>query len=86
DPANSVTVSVTEGGTIAWNKDPVTLEEFIQKLQNYAATDPDPKVLINGDERASFAQAVYAFDEARKAGIEKVLIETRVRPPTAAAQ
>ncbi|HEX9785975.1 MAG TPA: biopolymer transporter ExbD, partial [Opitutaceae bacterium] len=47
DPANSVTVSVTEGGTIAWNKDPVTLEEFIQKLQNYAATDPDPKVLIN---------------------------------------
>lgn len=82
DPSNSVTITVTEAGTIAWNKDPVTLEVFIQNLQTYVATEPEPKVLINGDANANFAQAVYAFDEARKAGIKKVLIETRIRPPT----
>jgi biopolymer transport protein ExbD len=37
-------------------------------------------VLINGDETAFFSQARYVFDEVRKAGIQKVKIETRVRP------
>lgn len=81
DPSNSVTITVTDTGTLAWNKDPVTLDDFIHRLQTYKASEPDPKVLINGDERASFAQAVYAFDEVRKAGIDKVFIETRIRPP-----
>lgn len=80
DPANTVTITVTEGGTLAWNKETVTLDEFITKLQTYAATEPEPNVLLNGDERATFAQAIYAFDEVRKAGIDKIRIETRIRP------
>ena len=38
-------------------------------------------MLINGDENAYFSQAIYAFDEARKAGFQKVLIETRLKQP-----
>ncbi|PTY06570.1 biopolymer transporter ExbD [Opitutaceae bacterium EW11] len=81
DPANSVTITVTQEGTLAWDKDPISLEEFITRLQAYKQTEPNPKVLINGDENALFAQARYVFDEVRKAGIQKVLIETRIRPP-----
>ncbi len=79
DPAGTVTVSVTDEGTIAWNRDLVTLDEFLVRLQQYRQQEPDGRVLINGDERAFFAQAIYVFDEARKAGFTKVFIETRMR-------
>jgi biopolymer transport protein ExbD len=58
----------------------VTLDEFLQRLVKFHHDYPtDGRVLINGDERAFFAQAIYVFDEARKAGFTKVFIETRVR-------
>jgi biopolymer transport protein ExbD len=80
DPAGTVTITVT-ADVIAWNKEPITLDEFIARLQAYKAAEPEPKVLINGDENAYFSQAVYVFDEVRKAGISKVLIETRIKQP-----
>ena len=45
--------------------------------------EPDAHLLINGDQNAFFYQAIFAFDEARKAGIQRVLIETLVKPPPA---
>ena len=78
DP-NGVTISVTEAGTIAWNKDFVSLAEFIERLRTYKAAEPDGKILINGDESAMFNAALYVFDEARKAGFNKIFIETKVR-------
>jgi biopolymer transport protein ExbD len=81
DPAGTVTISVTSEGTLAWDKDLITLDEFLTRLQAYKqAMGPDAMVLINGDETAFFSQARYVFDEVRKAGIQKVKIETRVRP------
>jgi biopolymer transport protein ExbD len=77
DPNGTATVSVTDEGTLAWNKDLVTLDEFLVRLQQYHRDEPDGRILINGDEKAFFAQAVYVFDEARKAGFLKVFIETR---------
>lgn len=77
DPNGTVTVSVTDEGALAWNKDLVTLDEFLTRLQQYHRDEPDGRILINGDERAFFAQAVYVFDEARKAGFKQVFIETR---------
>lgn len=82
DPAGSVTVSVTQEGTIAWDKEPVTLDDFLARIKKFKLDNPEPdaKVLINGDENAMFSQAIYVFDEVRKAGIQKVLIETKVKP------
>ncbi len=79
DPNGTVTISVTDEGTLAWNKELVTLDEFLQRLQQYHRDEPEGRILINGDERAYFAQAVYVFDEARKAGFTKVFIETRTK-------
>ena len=79
DPAGTVTITVTQEGTLAWNKDPVTLDEFIARLTQYHLQEPEGRILINGDERAFFAQAIYVFDQARRAGFTKVYIETRVR-------
>jgi biopolymer transport protein ExbD len=81
DPSGTATITVTTEGTIAWNKDPVTLDEFINRLQAFKVLHPDDaRVLINGDTEATFSSVIYVFDEVRKAGISKVLIETTVRP------
>ncbi len=80
DAEGAVTITITAQGTLAWDKLPVTLDEFIAKLQAYKQTDPNPRVLINGDEDALFTQVRYVVDEVRKAGIGKILIETRIRP------
>ena len=77
DPSGTVTISVTDEGTLAWNKDLVTLDEFLIRLQQYHQQEPDGRILINGDERAFFAQAVYVFDQARIVGFKRIFIETR---------
>ncbi|ATC64797.1 biopolymer transporter ExbD [Nibricoccus aquaticus] len=75
----AVTISFTAEGSIGWDKDLITLDEFITRLQAYKQTEPDPRILINGDETAMFSQSRYVIDEIRKAGITKVLLETRIR-------
>lgn len=81
DPAGSYTISVTSEGTLGWNKDAISLDEFLERLAVvYRQEGKDAKFLINGDEAAYFSQARYVFDEVRKAGFTKVKIETQVTP------
>jgi biopolymer transport protein ExbD len=77
---STVTISVTEAGTIAWNKDFISLSEFIDRLKTFKAQEPDGRILINGDQGAFFNSALYVFDEARKTGFQRIFIETKVRP------
>jgi biopolymer transport protein ExbD len=78
DTAGTVTLSVTAEGTLAWNKDIITLDEFLERIQRYKIEEADPRVLINADERALFAQVVYVVDQVRLAQITKIYIETRI--------
>ncbi len=82
DPNGTVTVSITQEGTIGWNKEQITLDEFIKRLKVFHAQHPeaDANILINGDKDAMFSQAVYVLDEARRAGIQRILIQTEVMP------
>ena len=77
DPDETVTISVTKLGTIAWYRDePVLLEDFIARIQDFRIKNPDWRVLINADTDAEFSRVIYVFDEVRKAGFRKVYIET----------
>src|SRR5450755_2756663 len=56
DPDGTATISVTQEGTIAWDMDPVTLDEFLVRLKAFKAEHPeDARILINGDTEASFS-------------------------------
>jgi biopolymer transport protein ExbD len=77
--ADSVTISVTDQSTLAWDKDTIMVDELIPRLKQFYAANPEGKILINGDENARFNDAIYVFDEARKTGFKKVFIETKVR-------
>jgi len=78
DPAGWATVSVTATGTLALDRDPISLDEFLSRLKTFHLQHPEPDahILINGDAEAMWNVAYYVLDEARKAGIQKVLIET----------
>lgn len=82
DPAGTYTISITSEGTLAWNKDMISLDEFLERLETvYQQEGKEAQFLINGDQTAYFSQARYVFDEVRKSGFQKVKIETRVLQP-----
>jgi biopolymer transport protein ExbD len=80
DPSGTATISVTQEGTMAWDKDPVTLDEFLIRLRQFHNEHPDDaRILINADMEASYSSVIYAIDEVRKIGISKVMIESRAK-------
>jgi len=79
DPTGAVTLTVTAEGTIYWDKELVTLDEFLNRIQQYQLTEgEDARVLINADERTLFGQVTYVVDQVRLAKIPKIYVETRV--------
>jgi biopolymer transport protein ExbD len=77
DPSGSHTVTILPAGDLAWDKDPVSAAEFLQRISDYHLQEPDGRILINGDETAHFAGVIYVMDQARLAGFRKVFIEVR---------
>jgi len=72
---NTLTLTVKENGEIYFNKDLVTLEELAVALEKVKA-DPTLSIIINGDEKAGFGQAIQVLDTVRSLGIAKVSIRT----------
>lgn len=77
DRENYAAITVTETGDYYFNKDAASLEEIVERLKAIKEQEKDPKVFINGDEKAEFGRAIAVLDETRKLGITKVAIETR---------
>ena len=70
-------ITVTESGQIYFNKKLVDLPQLQSELQALKKRNPDPTVLLNGDDKAALGKAVSVLDEARKVGIKKVAIVTK---------
>jgi biopolymer transport protein ExbD len=75
-----VTIQISAQGTCYWNRDLITLNEVAPRLEQYKTHVSVPRILIAGDDKAKFGPTAEVLDEVRKAGIEQVSIETRVRP------
>jgi biopolymer transport protein ExbD len=74
------TISVTKDGDLFFNKEELQLDKLPARLQQLKSEQPDPKVFINGDEKAFFGAAVEVLDDLRQAGITKVAIDTKLKP------
>lgn len=73
------TVTVTAAGEYFFNKETATLEQVIERLKAVKAAEADPRVFINGDEKAELGRSIAVLDEVRKLGISKVAIETKAK-------
>lgn len=73
---NTITLTVKENGEIYFNKNMVSLEQLSQELDKVKA-DPNIAIIINGDDKAGFGQAIQILDTVRSLGIAKVSIRTQ---------
>jgi len=80
EPPPIVTIQVSEQGTLYWNQEVMDRTLLQSRLDEYARLEADPRVLIAGDDRAKYGPTIEVLDAVRAAKIEKVSIETRVRP------
>ena len=72
-----VTVTVTTDGTFYLNKEELSLVQITARLTQLKADDPELIVIINGDRKAFFGDAIGILDEIRRLGISKVTIQTQ---------
>ena len=80
---STVTLTVTEGGRVYFNRDSLSFSEVEGRLQALKKQGTDLRVLVNADEVAYFGDVVKVLDAVRQAGIEKVAIQTRGAKPKA---
>ncbi|OIO37919.1 MAG: hypothetical protein AUJ71_04200 [Candidatus Omnitrophica bacterium CG1_02_49_16] len=70
-------ITVTDKGEIYFNKEKIPAAELPVRLKRLKATNPDPTIVLNGDEKASYGRAIFVLDEARRLGIKKIALETK---------
>ena len=71
-----LTLTVDSKGVIYANKEAVSAEALPAYLEKYRERTDQPRVLINGDEGASWQAVVSVLDQTRAAGISQVAILT----------
>lgn len=80
--AENITITISRQGGLYWEESMFSFDRFLMELIKYRETcrlnGTQARILINADEKASYAQVATILDEVRKAGISKVTIETRV--------
>jgi biopolymer transport protein ExbD len=79
-------VQASADGTFHWRigmggvTETITAQELGPRLQHYTRLVHAPRVLVRSDGQAKLRAAVLVLDEARRAGIKDVAIETRTAP------
>lgn len=76
----TVTLQASDSEVCYWNKEQITFTEIAPRLANYKQQEQNPRVLIAGDDKGRFGLTARILDEVRKAKIDQVSIETRIRP------
>jgi biopolymer transport protein ExbD len=77
DEKSKVVISINQAGIIYLEKEAIDLDALKGRLKALKATNPDLRVIINGDDKAYFGTAVTILDEVRLLGIQRVAIQTK---------
>lgn len=83
----TIYLQAVDGGMYYWKQGGAGVAELISanelpaRLLDYRRHTAQPRVFVRGDGKAKFGAAVLVLDEARKAGIVEVSVETKVSPP-----
>jgi biopolymer transport protein ExbD len=74
---NYISVSVDKNGYFFFDKNQMTAEQMIQRLQQVHQADPDAKVFVRGDTDALHGNVVRLLDILRSAGFLKISFEIK---------
>lgn len=74
---DNAALTVTSGGELFLNKQPVAWEALQDRLQTLLAGNPELTVVINADEGVAHGRVVEAMDAVRGAGVSRMAIAVR---------
>jgi hypothetical protein len=75
-------VSVTSDGRILWENEPVDLQGFLSRLVASQATDSasQTQLVVHGAPGVGFSATAYVVEQASKAGIKDITIDSQAFP------
>jgi biopolymer transport protein ExbD len=76
-PSESLQVGVDVDGNYYLNGNPISEEQLIEEVNNVAEFSPDTPVLIMADENSLLHKVTFLMDTCRKAGLDKVRLQSR---------
>ena len=68
----NVSLSITSDGQYHWNKEAISDDELVTRLQAEGAKDPQPDLHIHGDKQVRYERVAQAMAAAQKAGVKKI--------------
>ncbi len=84
-PTAAVNLTVTAQGTLRWENQPVALADFLNRLAALQQQHPDQtaRIVIHGNTGVEFGPVSYAVEQASRAGIKNIVIDSQARPDPA---
>jgi RNA polymerase sigma factor (sigma-70 family) len=81
-PSAPLNVVITGAGRVLWNGEGVSLDEFTRRLREFHSVHPEPEagIAVIAEAGSSFSQASYVTDEARKAEVKDVSVQSAAKP------
>ena len=76
DRPDPVTISVDLQGGVFWNRQPVDREGLRGRLAALQQSAPDSSLIVQADHGCDFGRVVEVLDEARRLGLNKLVIRT----------
>ena len=76
-PTDSLQVGVDIDGQFYLNGNPVSEEELVRQVQAVADLGEEVPVLIMADENSLLHKVTFLMDTCRKAGLDKVRLQSR---------
>ena len=74
-------INISAGGQITLNDRNVSVAELKEGLQQLKAADPDPKVVVNGDDQTDYQNMVAVLDTLQQLNISKIGLATQDANP-----
>jgi len=75
-----VSLTLTEEGTLYYNKEAITFDELEKRLVHLRQFSAEPSLLINADEQVAHGKVIKVMDLIRLSGITSMSIATQ--PPS----
>src|SRR6266403_3764744 len=75
--SNYISVSVDRNGNFFFDKQEVTYDQMLQRLQQVYQSDPEAKVFVRGDADTVHGNIIRLLDLLRSAGFLKISFEMK---------
>lgn len=77
EPTDSLQIGVDVDGEYYLNGQPISEESLVSDIQRVSELSPETPVIIMADENSLLRKVTFIMDTCRKAGLEKVRLQSR---------